>query len=426
MSSSLSPRMPGLLALSGIGVVAGLASGRPELAVLAAPFLLFIGVGLVLAREPRLVAEIVLERTRLLEGEQLPAAVTLRNDGASAVELELALVRTRQLVIEPAGLLILRLAAAEKVEIQFSLRAERWGAHAVGPLAIRARDPLGVTTWDKRLGERVALRAFPREQRLRELVTPLRTQPFLGAHVARARSDGIEFADIRPFATGDRVRQVNWRTTAKRGELFVTERHPEHSSDVVLLLDTFAEARDTASGTLDAAVRAAASLARAHLARRDRVALVDFGGTLHWLEPAFGTTQLYRIIDALLASEIAFSYAWRAVESIPRRVLPPGALVIAVSPLLDERSIGLITDLRTRGCDLTVIEVSPLAHTTPGSSDADALGYRLWRLQREALRARLHALGVGVASWDDDNGELGPALEGVNSFRRSARRAVRA
>ena len=60
----------------------------------------------------------------------------------------------------------------------------------------------------------MTLRAFPREQRLRELVAPLRTQPFLGAHVARARGDGIEFADIRPFAPGDRVRQVNWRATA--------------------------------------------------------------------------------------------------------------------------------------------------------------------------------------------------------------------
>ena len=113
------------------------------------------------------------------------------------------------------------------------------------------------------------------------------------------------------------MRQINWRATARRGAPQVNERHPEHSSDVVLLLDTFEEARDQAGGTLDSAVRAAAALARAHLARRDRVGLVDFGGTLHWLEPAFGTTQLYRIIDALLASDIAFSYAWRNVDSIP-------------------------------------------------------------------------------------------------------------
>jgi uncharacterized protein (DUF58 family) len=80
------------------------------------------------------------------------------------------------------------------------------------------------------------VRAFPREQRLRELIAPLRTQPFLGTHVARAGGEGIEFADIRPFVVGDRVRDVNWRATAKRGVLYVTERHPEHASDVVLLL----------------------------------------------------------------------------------------------------------------------------------------------------------------------------------------------
>jgi len=260
---------------------------------------------------------------------------------------------------------------------------------------------------------------------VRELVVPTRTQPFLGTHVARARGEGIEFADIRPFRVGDRVRQINWRATARRGAPQVNERHPEHSSDVVLLLDTFEEARDEAGGTLDSAVRAAAALARAHLARRDRVGLVDFGGTLHWLEPGFGTTQLYRIIDALLASDIAFSYAWRNVDSIPIRVLPPGALVLVISPLLDKRSVAVITDLRRRGCDLTVIEVSPLGHISPGRSPADAVAYELWRLQREALRTRLRSLGIGVAVWERDD-TLGPALEGVNRFRRSAPHAVRA
>jgi len=163
--------------------------------------------------------------------------------------------------------------------------------------------------------------------------------------------------------------------------------------------------------------------ALALLARRDRVGLVDFGGTLQWLEPAFGTTQLYRIIDALIASEIAFSYAWRAVDSIPHRVIPPEAMVLAVSPLLDDRSIRLVVDLRRRGCDLTVIEVSPLERIAPGPAASDRLAYDLWRLQREALRTRLRALGIGVAVWEHDD-TPGPALEGVNAFRRSARHAV--
>jgi uncharacterized protein (DUF58 family) len=422
VSGALSPRVRGLFALAGAGLIAGLASGHPELAVLATPILVFIGAGLVLARVPRLTATIELERTRVLERDRVTATVSVRNDGRGAIEVSLTPLVSPHLSLQPARALV-RVAAGADVQIKLAVCPQRWGAHTVGPIAVRATDPLGVMTWTGRLGARRTLRAFPREQRLRELVAPLRTQPFLGAHVARARGDGIEFADIRPFTPGDRVRQVNWRATARRGALHVTERHPEQSSDVILLLDTFSEARTGPGGTLDTAVRATAALAQAHLARRDRVALVDFGGTLHWLEPAFGTRQLYRIVDALIASQISFSYAWRAVDSIPRRVLPPGALILAVTPLLDERSVALITELRTRGSDLAVLEVSPLTHTPPGPSPGDAVAHQLWRLQRDAQRTRLAQLGIAVGVWDDDDG-LGAALEGVNSFRRSTRHAA--
>ncbi len=425
MKGSLSPRTPGVLALAGAGLIAALATGRPELALIAVPFLVFGGAGLALAQEPHVTAAIEPERLRLLEGEEFSARVRVRNDGPAPVEVEVAPVRTRHLAVAPEGTVAVRVGARSEVEIAFSVRPRRWGAHGIGPLAIRTRDALGVTTWEGRLGRRVDLRVFPREDRLRELVAPLRTQPFLGTHVARARGDGIEFADIRPFQAGDRVRQVNWRATARRGSLQVNQRHPEHSSDVVLLVDTFEEARDHASGTLDSAVRAASALARAHLGRRDRVGVVDFGGTLHWLEPAFGTTQLYRIVDALLSSNIAFSYAWRNVDSIPQRVLPPGALILAITPLLNERSVALVIELRKRGCDLTVVEVSPFDHVSAGPNEADAVAYELWRLQHEALRSRLQALGVGVAVWES-NGTLGPALEGVNAFRRFAQPALRA
>ena len=412
-----------VLALAGAGLIAALATGRSELALIAVPFLVFGGAGLVLAQEPHVTAAVEPERRRGLEGEELAAVVRVRNDGPQPVEVEVGPVRTRHLAVAPAGIVAVRVLGRSEAQIMFSLRPRRWGAHGVGPLVVRTRDALGVATWEGRLGERVDVRAFPREERLRELVAPLRTQPFLGTHVARARGDGIEFADIRPFRAGDRVRQVNWRATARRGSLQVNQHHPEHSSDVVLLVDTFEEARDPAGGTLDSAVRAAAALARAHLGRRDRVGVVDFGGRLHWLEPvepAFGTTQLYRIIDALLSSNIAFSYAWRNVDSLPLRVLPPGALVLAITPLLDERSIAMVSELRMCGCDLTVVEVSPLAHASPGPTAADAVAYELWRLQRESLRARLQALGVGVAVWER-TGTLGPALEGVNAccWRRS-------
>ncbi len=152
------------------------------------------------------------------------------------------------------------------------------------------------------------------------------------------RAEGLEFADTRPFVPGDRVRSVNWRATARRGSLVVNERHPERNADVVIFLDSFAEARASDEGTFEHAVRAAATLITGFLERRDRVGLVAFGGILRWLEPGGGLVQRYRLVDALLETGVEFSYAWKDVNVIPARTLPPGALVIALTPLLDERT----------------------------------------------------------------------------------------
>jgi uncharacterized protein (DUF58 family) len=100
-------------------------------------------------------------------------------------------------------------------------------------------------------------------------------------------------------------------------------------------------------------------------------------------------------------------------------------MILAISPLLDERSVALIMELRRRGADVTVIEVSPLPHTPPGDSREANLAHRLWRLQRAALRARFQSLGIGVAVWDESS-DLGSGLEGVNAFRRSAPPLLRA
>ena len=152
---------------------------------------------------------------------------------------------------------------------------------------------------------------------------------------------------------------MNWRATARRGVPWVNESHPERNSDVVLFLDTFAEARRGAAGSLDASVRAAGALAELYLREKDRVGVVSFGGVLNWLTVWSGPVQLYRIVDSLLDAEIWLSYVWKDIDVIPTRTLPPRALVLALTPLLDDRAIGALADLRTRGFDLAIIEVYP-------------------------------------------------------------------
>jgi uncharacterized protein (DUF58 family) len=227
---------------------------------------------------------------------------------------------------------------------------------------------------------------------------------------------------MRPWAPGDPLKRVNWRASARRNDLWVNESHPERNTDVILFVDSFAEARGRGTGTLDLAVRATAALADVYVRRRDRVGLISFGGILRWLEPGMGTVQLYRIVDALLDTQIILSYYWSELDRIPRRTLPPNALVIALSPLLDRRSVDALLDLRARGYDLSVVDVSPVPFTRRPASGVDAIAYDLWILQRDALRHRLQRAGVAVAEWSDDL-PLQAALEEVRSFRRHARLA---
>jgi uncharacterized protein (DUF58 family) len=417
-----SPKLGGYAGLVGLSLLGALVLGLPELVVFGAPFALVLAVGLASAREPRLALTARLGNERALEGDEVTLELEVRA-GAAPVE------RAEFLVALPDGIAVaegdnpfaVRLDAHEQRELELKLRCERWGAYLLGQVLVRAHDRFGLVSWDTELEQQLPLKVFPHGEVLRHLLRPFETQVFAGNQVSRQKGEGIEFADIRPFAPGDRIRRINWRASARRRELWVNELHAERNADVIIFLDTFAEAVGRRGGTtLDLAVRAAASLASGYLRHKDRVGFVSFGGILNWLLPGTGVTQLYRMVDSLLDTEIILNWAWKDIDVIPARTLPPKALVVALTPLLDERSARALLDLRARGFDLAVVEVSPVPFTEPGRTEEERLSYRIWRLKRDALRARYEESGVAVALWTDEV-PFAASLEEVREYRRHAR-----
>jgi len=416
--TAAAPKLGAYGVLVALGLLGSLAAGRPEPAVLALPFALVVLVGLLRARAPSVELVGRLASERALEGETAMLELTLVSD-APVERLELMPALPPGLAPAAAAPPV-SLSPGERRVVAIPLRCERWGAHAIPPVRLRSSGPLGVLAFEQQVELGLALKVFPRPEALRRLVGPRETRAYAGAERARAAGDGIEFAGIRPFLPGDRVRRVNWRVSGRRGALWVNEQHPERNTDVVLFLDAFAEAGRPGNGTFDLAVRASAALAERYLERADRVGLVSFGGYMRSLLPSTGTRQLYRIVDALLDTQIVVHYAWKGVEVIPRRSLPPGALVVAVTPLLDERSIRALLDLPGRGYDV-VIEVSPVPLTPLAPTPVGRVAHRVWRLEREELRARLRAAGASVVEWRPPE-PLAAAMEEVRTSRRSARR----
>jgi uncharacterized protein (DUF58 family) len=422
VTRAFAPKLSAYAGLAALGLVAALATRLPELVVLAMPFAVLPVVGLLTAKPPLVDVTTELERERAIEGEEVDVSLELTAErGALRLDVLLELPKLLTLVggDDPVAL---RVRDGALMSRRLRMRCDRWGAYVLGRTFARAHGPFGFVTWEWQVDDPRPLKVYPTEEAVRALLRPLETQVFSGNHVARQRGEGIEFADLRPFVPGDRIRYVNWRASARRAELWVNQQHPERNADVVLFLDTFTEASHEGRSTLDLALRAASSLVARYLRQKDRVGFVTFGGMLNWLLPSTGTTQMYRIVDSLLDTRIVLNYAWRDIEILPRGTLPPKAIVLALTPLLDDRAVTALLDLRARGFDLVVVEISPEPFLAPPADDVQRVGRRLWRLRREALRGRFERAGVPVATWDDASG-LAVALEEVTSFRRHARLA---
>ncbi|HET6815557.1 MAG TPA: DUF58 domain-containing protein [Actinomycetota bacterium] len=422
MTRRPSARIAAYVGVAALALLAGLALGRPELAAVAAPLAVLVVAGLATASDPEVAAEVTVDRERALVDDQVTLRLTLRS--ADPVE------RLEVLVVVPPGLVgpdgaagswavAVRLAAGEERTLAVPLTCRRWGAYRLGQVHLRAHDRFRLFTWERQLDGQAVLKVFPVPDALRALVRPFETQVSTGSHVAAQRGDGIEFADLRPFLPGDRPRSINWRATARRGDLMVNQRHPERATEVVLFLDSFLDVRGPAGSTLDQAVGAAASLAAAYLRQRDRVGLVSFGGFVQWLQPGGGQAALYRLLDTLMETQVFATAAWKGIRHLPSRTLPAKALIVALTPLVDERGVAALFDLLARGYDLAVVDISPLTHAGRAAGEWGELARRLWALERETLRHRYQRLGAAVVEWRDAM-HLQQVLLEVEACRRRA------
>jgi uncharacterized protein (DUF58 family) len=394
-----SPRVSAYGAVTVAGLFGALVTGRAELVALVAPVALVLVAGIALAERPTVRADLTVDADRVVEGD----AITGR------VEIEVTPGGARLDVIVPidgsaTDERFTGWAVDPHTPLEMRMGTTGWGLVRVGPVWVRAHGPFGVVTWQGSSGPTATVRVLPPAGALRALLAPDQARAAAGAHVTRVRGDGLEFAEVRPYAAGDRVRALNWAVSARRGDLWVNQRHPERSADVVLFVDTFADDRATTSFTLDRAVRAAWLLARAHLRGHDRVGVVTFGGYPAWLAPGTGARAQLALCDRLLAAQAAWTEAPRSVRLLAPAAIPPGALVVAITPLHDGRMATALVDLRHRGREVVLVRldvhdaVAEAARAQPVPDPA----VRLWRLECDRRASALAAVGIPTVTWTED------------------------
>lgn len=416
------PRVVGSGIVGVVGLFLAVLVRRPEPALLAAPFLAAAVGGLVAGRVPRVTAVVRCEPERTVEGDEVELFVQLTSSGLGRVRVLLDLPDGLE-VVGDADRAIEQVITAGEHTMRWALRTVAWGTGAKIELEVGVSDLFGTAEQRAELPGPV-VKVLPAESRLRSLVGPRSLRSISGSHLSRQRGDGIEYMDSREFAPGDRARDVNWRVSARRDQLWVDQRRPERSGEVVVFLDTFASVGDSADSTLRRTVEVARAVSDRHLAANDRVGLVDLGGVLRWVRPSGGTVQMYRIAETLVDTEAWASGADKTVDALPARALPRRCLVLGVSPLVDPRGVEAFRTLRARGFDVAVVEVSPVRSAPDGASRREQLAHRLWHLERASIREQLRRDGVAVGVWDPTE-PIEPVLDAIGAFRTAVLRAAR-
>jgi uncharacterized protein (DUF58 family) len=385
-------------------VVAGI---RPEPVAAAAVGLTLVALAVLLAEPVPREVDVAVSTThaRVTAGEAVRLDVAIDFGAGPAVPvtatplLSDALVTTALLPWQP------RPGAPMSLTVQ----PRRWMRGPIGELQLRLTTPLG-----GRVGyvtvELPSLIAYPRARPTPTVYAPPQLLSRFGTHPGRLRGSGTEFAELREYATGDPLRAVDWKSSARMRRLMVSQRYQDQAADVVVLVDHTSVVGGYDRRLHDRAVHGASTVARAYLAAGDRVGLVMFGSAVRWLPPGQGRMQETRILDQIVLRPLVTSQLDPDLARVPVLALPPRSIVFCFSSLLDDRMVAAIARLAERGHRLIVIDAIGV-RPTRWPKGIGAPTQEAWPRHRTLLRSRLAELGAIVI---DDVDAIGPAVRGLS------------
>jgi uncharacterized protein (DUF58 family) len=343
--------------------------------------------------------------------------------GPGVEDVGLALMGTPHTDFEPATRAVS--AASDgvgPVTAAVACRSNRWGRRQLGPAVLSVSAAFGGYRWAPDVVDSRPVTTVPLPDTFSARVPVPRPDGLVGQNRSHHAGDGGEFADIRQFRFGDRLRRVHWPVSIRTGQLHVTSTYADQDSEVVLLVDAMhdigtSEGAGGRSSSLDNAVRAAGAIAEHYLRTGDRVGLRVLGARgVPALDSAAGKNHLRRVLDTLArttASKGTVADEKRLRGQLRHRV-GTGALVVVLTPAISSEVLGHALALSRRGIPVIVIDTLPselaspdldvhLLDTVMPEADkhpqASLLAWRMRLLEREHEMRRAREAGVPIVPW---------------------------
>lgn len=265
------------------------------------------------------------------------------------------------------GVIPLAVPAQGTQQTEYTVVFPRRGRYRLGPLSLQATDPLGLFFFAHRLREQDEVVVLP---------TPLSLPPLreasgaqyttAGVHSAPVRGDSVEFLGIREYVPGDPLRRVDWKHSARYGQLFVRDFERFTQTEVLVLLDC-SPPMQHAPNAFELMVKGASGVL--HLAYQSGLPFRLLTGVLETdsAPAAWGMESLYRLLYALAEVAPRANVPWEQTFAKAVAEAPPGALLAFITARSDESVLPLLST-----CTRKQVQVVALLPTTSATDPLDA------------------------------------------------------
>lgn len=264
--------------------------------------LTLVDILLLFSGQSRVIANrLINERLNLGTGNNVQIAI--RNSFAFPVEVQMIEELPVQLQ-ERNFRRTLKIPAGKKETLHYELVPRTRGEYAFGNLLCYVRSPLKLI--QRRCISDVAqvVKVYPSTKYLRQfqLLALSDNNQFSGSKIVRKLGQSLEFEQIKEYVTGDDIRTINWKATARKGNLMVNHYVDARSQQIYCLIDKGRNMKMPFDGMtlLDYAINAALIFLNIALRKQDRAGLMTFGAKINDIIPAERNhTQISKINEAL-------------------------------------------------------------------------------------------------------------------------------
>jgi uncharacterized protein (DUF58 family) len=386
------------LIIGGFVLVVGLSAAQPPIAIVGLVIIALGGASRYWSRHlfDRVSFTHRLAERRAFQGETVALSVTLENrkplplpwyewrfgviDGIEVTDESMAAAAA------PGMKWIVRRGALgwyQKHEWTFALRPRERGYHALAQSSLRSADLLGVFPRTLVQEEPDHLVVFPRVFTMEELGLPA-DRPFGDRRGGnRVFEDPLRFAGLREYRPGDPLRRIDWKATARTGDLQSRVYEPSATQQLYIAvnIDTMLHPWEGyLRDELERIVSVAASLAVWAAGARYSVGLLANGAFPDAdrpirLAPSRSSDQLTRLLEALAVIQpLTMGDLTAALQREAGRV-PAGSTIVLVAALISPELAATLSRLQIDGNRVFVIAVSDgAAEAVPASIGVQRVG----------------------------------------------------